>query len=129
MRTVSPEEAVGMIPDGARLMVGEFMAVGTPERLNGSGNGRETYRCCYAACCQGQVQDRRCVRSAVGISQNDRPCRHRYAEIGFPDGRATLMETAPGVSVAQVVANIQDLIVPTTVPEMAIGRMPRLVGE
>jgi len=39
------------------------------------------------------------------------------------------METAPGVSVAQVVANIQDLIVPTTVPEMAIGRMPRLVGE
>jgi len=33
MRTVSPEEAVGMIPDGARLMVGEFMAVGTPERL------------------------------------------------------------------------------------------------
>ena len=43
------------------------------------------------------------------------------AVIGFPGGRATLMETAPGVSVAQVVANTQaELIVPTKVPEMAI---------
>ena len=33
MRTVSLEDAVAMIPDGARLMVGGFMAVGTPERL------------------------------------------------------------------------------------------------
>ena len=33
MRTVSLEEAVAMIPDGARLMIGGFMAVGTPERL------------------------------------------------------------------------------------------------
>jgi acetate CoA/acetoacetate CoA-transferase alpha subunit len=33
MHTVSIEEAVGQIPDGASLMVGGFMAVGTPERL------------------------------------------------------------------------------------------------
>jgi acetate CoA/acetoacetate CoA-transferase alpha subunit len=33
MRTVSTEEAVAMIPNGARLMVGGFMGVGTPERL------------------------------------------------------------------------------------------------
>jgi acetate CoA/acetoacetate CoA-transferase alpha subunit len=33
MRTVSLAEAVGMIPDGASLMVGGFMGVGTPERL------------------------------------------------------------------------------------------------
>jgi acetate CoA/acetoacetate CoA-transferase alpha subunit len=33
MRTVSLAEAVAMIPDGARLMIGGFMAVGTPERL------------------------------------------------------------------------------------------------
>jgi acetate CoA/acetoacetate CoA-transferase alpha subunit len=33
MRTVSAEEAVAMIPNGARLMVGGFMGVGTPERL------------------------------------------------------------------------------------------------
>jgi acetate CoA/acetoacetate CoA-transferase alpha subunit len=33
MHTVSIEEAVAQIPDGASLMVGGFMAVGTPERL------------------------------------------------------------------------------------------------
>jgi len=43
------------------------------------------------------------------------------AVIGFPDGRATLMETAPGVSVADVIANTEaDLVVPAKVPEMAI---------
>ena len=43
------------------------------------------------------------------------------AVIGFPDGRATLMETAPGVSVADVVANTEaELVVPAKVPEMAI---------
>jgi acetate CoA/acetoacetate CoA-transferase alpha subunit len=33
MQTVSVEQAVAMIPDGASIMVGGFMAVGTPERL------------------------------------------------------------------------------------------------
>src|SRR5437868_10074221 len=33
MRNVSTEEAVAMIPNGAKLMVGGFMGVGTPERL------------------------------------------------------------------------------------------------
>jgi acetate CoA/acetoacetate CoA-transferase alpha subunit len=33
MKTVSVQEAVAMIPDGATLMIGGFMAVGTPERL------------------------------------------------------------------------------------------------
>ena len=33
METVSLENAVAMIPEGATLMVGGFMAVGTPERL------------------------------------------------------------------------------------------------
>jgi acetate CoA/acetoacetate CoA-transferase beta subunit len=43
------------------------------------------------------------------------------AVIGFPGGRATLMETAPGVSVADVIANTEaELVVPATVPEMAI---------
>lgn len=42
------------------------------------------------------------------------------AVIGFPDGKATLMETAPGVSVAQVIANTEaELVVPAKVPEMA----------
>ncbi len=33
MKTMSVAEAVAMIPDGARLMVGGFMGVGTPERV------------------------------------------------------------------------------------------------
>jgi acetate CoA/acetoacetate CoA-transferase alpha subunit len=33
MKTISIEKAVALIPDGASLMIGGFMAVGTPERL------------------------------------------------------------------------------------------------
>src|SRR5882724_13550582 len=33
MKTLSAEEAVAMIPNGATVMVGGFMGVGTPERL------------------------------------------------------------------------------------------------
>ena len=33
MQTVSVEQSVAMIPDGSTLMIGGFMAVGTPERV------------------------------------------------------------------------------------------------
>jgi acetate CoA/acetoacetate CoA-transferase alpha subunit len=33
MQTISLEQSVAMIPDGASLMVGGFLAVGTPERV------------------------------------------------------------------------------------------------
>ena len=33
MKTISLQDAVAMIPDGARLMIGGFMGVGTPERV------------------------------------------------------------------------------------------------
>lgn len=33
MKTIPLKDAVGMIPDGASLMIGGFMGVGTPERL------------------------------------------------------------------------------------------------
>src|SRR5205807_5281122 len=33
MKTVSSEEAVSIMPDGATVMIGGFMGVGTPERL------------------------------------------------------------------------------------------------
>jgi acetate CoA/acetoacetate CoA-transferase beta subunit len=43
------------------------------------------------------------------------------AVIGFPGGKATLLETAPGVSVADVIANTEaELVVAAKVPEMAI---------
>jgi acetate CoA/acetoacetate CoA-transferase beta subunit len=43
------------------------------------------------------------------------------AVIGFPGGRITLRETAPGVSVAEVMAVTEaELAIPETVPEMKI---------
>src|SRR5712671_1719777 len=43
------------------------------------------------------------------------------AVIAFPDGKATLLETAPGVSIAEVMAVTEaELIVPDKVPEMKI---------
>ena len=33
MKTISVEDAVALIPNGASLMIGGFMGVGTPERL------------------------------------------------------------------------------------------------
>jgi len=43
------------------------------------------------------------------------------AVIGFPEGRATLLETAPGVSVEQVVAATQaQLVIPASVPAMKL---------
>jgi acetate CoA/acetoacetate CoA-transferase beta subunit len=43
------------------------------------------------------------------------------AVIAFPDGRATLRETAPGVSVEQVAAaTAAELVIPDRVPEMAL---------
>jgi acetate CoA/acetoacetate CoA-transferase beta subunit len=44
------------------------------------------------------------------------------AVIGFPDGRATLLETGPGISAVQVVAATEaELVIPDRVPEMAMG--------
>jgi acetate CoA/acetoacetate CoA-transferase beta subunit len=43
------------------------------------------------------------------------------AVIGFPDGRATLLETAPGVSVQDVVAATEaTLVIPVTIPTMSL---------
>jgi acetate CoA/acetoacetate CoA-transferase beta subunit len=45
------------------------------------------------------------------------------AVIAFPQGRATLVETAPGISVNDVVAATQaEIHVPQRVPEMVFGR-------
>jgi acetate CoA/acetoacetate CoA-transferase beta subunit len=43
------------------------------------------------------------------------------AVIAFPDGKATLLETAPGISIAEVMAVTEaELVIPDSVPEMKI---------
>jgi acetate CoA/acetoacetate CoA-transferase beta subunit len=43
------------------------------------------------------------------------------AVIGFSDSRATLMETAPGVSAQDVIANTEaELVIPQHVPQMSL---------
>ena len=43
------------------------------------------------------------------------------AVIGFPGGKATLLETAPGVSVAEVMAVTEaELVIPDNVPDMEL---------
>ena len=43
MKTIPLKEAVGMIPNGASLMIGGFMGVGTPERLVGRPAGKALF--------------------------------------------------------------------------------------
>jgi acetate CoA/acetoacetate CoA-transferase beta subunit len=43
------------------------------------------------------------------------------AVIAFPNGKATLLETAPGVSVGEVMAVTDaELVIPDNVPEMKL---------
>ena len=43
------------------------------------------------------------------------------AVIAFPNGRATLMETAPGISVDEVTkATAANLVIPSRIPEMKL---------
>jgi acetate CoA/acetoacetate CoA-transferase beta subunit len=61
--------------------------------------------------------------AAKGKSKIVKKCNLPLTSVRAIDlvGRATLMETAPGVSVADVVANTEaELVVPSKVPEMAI---------
>jgi putative ABC transport system substrate-binding protein len=63
-------------------------------------------------------------RQAVHVASDIRPVDlvvTELAVIGFPEGRATLLETAPGVSPDQVAAATQaELVIPKSVPEMAL---------
>ena len=42
--------------------------------------------------------------------------------ISFPEGRATLVETAPAVSVSEIIAATEaELVIPSNVPQMALS--------
>jgi len=58
---------------------------------------------------------------AWGCAKAFRALGAELAVIGFPGGRATLLETAPGVGVQDVLAATEaKLVVPSTVPQMSI---------
>jgi acyl CoA:acetate/3-ketoacid CoA transferase beta subunit len=107
MRSVSVEEAVAMIPNGATIMVGGFMAVGTSERLVDELVRQHKSRH-ISVLGALQVDDEghlanwmipgKMVPGMGGAVVTD------LAVIGFPGGQITLLETAPGVSVAEVIA-------------------------
>jgi acyl CoA:acetate/3-ketoacid CoA transferase beta subunit len=87
-----------MIPNGATVTVGGFMGVGTPERL-----------------LDELVRQR---KSELFIISNDAAVDlvvTDMAVIGFSGGRITLQEIAPGVTVAEVMAEA-DLFIPANAP-------------
>jgi acyl CoA:acetate/3-ketoacid CoA transferase beta subunit len=87
-----------MIPNGATVTVGGFMGVGTPERL-----------------LDELVRQR---KSELFIISNDAAVDlvvNDMAVIGFSGGRITLQEIAPGVTVAEVMAEA-DLFIPANAP-------------
>ena len=170
-----------MIPDGASLMIGGFMAVGTPERIideivrqnrhdlmviandtamPGTGVGKlveakllrkaivshiglnpETQRQmmrgdldvelvpqgtlieCIRAGGYGLgrvLQNREGMYIADHLDASGGP-RRLLAVIAFPNGRATLLETGPGISASEVVAATEaELAIPQSVPEMSL---------
>jgi acetate CoA/acetoacetate CoA-transferase beta subunit len=64
---------------------------------------------------------RRCTLPVTSIRPVDLVVTE-LAVIAFPNGRATLLETGPGISSAQVVAATEaELVIGTDVPEMALA--------
>jgi acetate CoA/acetoacetate CoA-transferase beta subunit len=61
------------------------------------------------------------VHAAADVRAHRRSLVTEMAVIGFPGGRATLIETGPGVSVEQVVAATEaKLVLPEKIPPMQI---------
>ena len=91
-------------------------------RGNGSRHGRKARNHRNAAHSQRQTKSGQKVRATayVGVRPVDLLVSE-MAVIAFPDGQATLLETGPGVTVAQIVAATEaDLVVPDKVPEMQL---------
>ena len=63
---------------------------------------------------------KKCTLPITAIRQVDLVVTE-LAVIAFPNGRATLLETGPGISTAQVVAATEaELVIPKDVPQMAL---------
>jgi acyl CoA:acetate/3-ketoacid CoA transferase beta subunit len=159
MKTIALEAAVAMIPDGAALMVGGFMGVGTPEQLVDElvrqgkrgmtviGNdtalpGRGIGKLVTAGVLHKAIvshiglnpETQQKQNTAKGKSKLVRQCTlpltslrpvdmvvTELAVVSFAGGVATLLETAPGVTVEEVLgATEASLAVPDQVRQMNI---------
>ena len=70
---------------------------------------------------KGKPKDLQDVHAAAHLGAAGEPGGQRTGGDRFPDGQATLLETAPGVTVEQVLASTEaELIVPDRVATMAI---------
>ena len=134
MQTVPLDQSVAMIPDGASLMIGGFMGVGSPERVideivrQNRGN--------LTVIANDTAAPGRGIGKLIGkgatkiVKQYTLPITSlrpvdlvvtELAVIAFRAGRATTLERGPGVSVAQVIAATEaELEMPKDVPEMAL---------
>jgi len=134
MQTVPLDQSVAMIPDGASLMIGGFMGVGSPERVideivrQNRGN--------LTVIANDTAAPGRGIGKLIGkgatkiVKQYTLPITSlrpvdlvvtELAVIAFRAGRATLLERGPGVSVAQVIAATEaELEIPKDVAEMAL---------
>ena len=118
MQTISVEEAVAKIDDGASLLIGGFMAVGTPERVIDE-IVRLSFQSEKGLAGPGAIPAEGVAHPMLtdaGGRPGDGP-----AVIVLPNGAATLIETGPGISVAEeIAANEAELVVPTNVPGMQL---------
>ena len=76
---------------------------------------------CDATRRKGKIEDRQRMYAALDVLPTGPSRCHRHGGDRFPNGKATLLETAPGVSIAEVMAVTEaELVIPGSVPEMNI---------
>jgi acetate CoA/acetoacetate CoA-transferase beta subunit len=89
-------------------------------RGHGFGDGRQARRCGNAAHRQGRLEDREEMHATHHVGATGGFVVTELAVIAFPDSRATLLETGPGISAAQVGAATQAELAIPDVPEMTL---------
>ena len=134
MRTLSLAAAVALIPDGASLMIGGFMAVGTPERVvdelvrQGKRDltviANDTARPGTGI---GKLVHARLVRKAIVSHIGTNPETQAQMIAGemevdlVPQGTLVERIRAAGVGLGGVLTTAARLVVPDDVPEMALA--------